>query len=51
VERTEKLLHLLQQLRRARFGRSSEKLDAEQLQLALEDIEQAIARSGSTEAG
>src|SRR5215469_15204127 len=45
VERNEKLLHLLQQLRRARFGRSSEKLDAEQLQLALEDIEQAVARS------
>ena len=45
VERNEKLLHLLQQLRRARYGRSSEKLDAEQLQLALEDIEQAVARS------
>src|SRR5262249_58941691 len=35
--------HLLQQLRRAQFGRSSEKLDPDQLQLAFEDIEQAIA--------
>jgi transposase len=42
-EQNEKLQHLLQQLRRARFGRSSERLDADQLQLALEDIEQALA--------
>src|SRR5262249_56131953 len=41
----ERLLHLLRQLQRARFGRSSEKLDPDQLQLALEDIEQAVARS------
>ena len=37
------LRHLLHQLQRAQFGRSSEKLDADQLQLALEDTEQAIA--------
>jgi transposase len=35
--------HLLRQLQRAQFGRRSEKLDPEQLLLALEDIEQAIA--------
>ena len=34
---------LLQQLRRMQFGRRSEKLDREQLHLAFEDIEQAIA--------
>jgi transposase len=33
----------LRQLRRAHFGRRSEKLDPEQLALALEDIEQAVA--------
>lgn len=37
------LQHLLRQLQRAQFGRRSEKLDPEQLQLAIEDIEQAIA--------
>jgi transposase len=30
--------HLLQQLRRAHFGRKSERLDPEQLQLAIEDL-------------
>jgi transposase len=42
-EHNERLEHLLRQLRRAQFGRRSEKLDADQLQLALEDIEQAVA--------
>ena len=37
------LRHLLRQLQRAQFGRRSEKLDADQLQLALEDTEQAFA--------
>src|SRR5260370_27049921 len=37
------LRHLLRQLQRAQFGRRSEKLDPEQLFLALEDIEQVIA--------
>ena len=44
AERNGRLLHLLNQLRRAQFGRSSEKLDPDQLQLALEDIEQAVAQ-------
>jgi len=39
----DRLQHLIQQLRRAQFGRSSEKLDPDQLALAFEDIEQAIA--------
>jgi transposase len=38
-----RLRHLLRQLQRAQFGRRSEKLDPEQLFLALEDIEQVIA--------
>src|SRR4051794_7449538 len=52
AERTEKaqlaaqndrLRHLIRQLRRLRFGRRSEKLDPDQLNLALEDVEQAVA--------
>jgi transposase len=39
----DRLRHLLRQLQRAQFGRRSEKLDPEQLQFGLEDIEQAIA--------
>ena len=39
----DRLRHLLRQLQRAHFGRSSEKLDPEQLHLTFEDIEQAIA--------
>src|SRR6516225_1365192 len=35
--------HLLRQLQRAQFGRHSEKLDPDQLLLAIEDTEQAIA--------
>jgi transposase len=43
--RNDRLQHLLRQLQRAQFGRRSEKLDPEQLALAFEDIEQAIAGS------
>ena len=39
----DRLRHFLNQLQRAQFGRRSEKLDPEQFNLALEDIEQAIA--------
>lgn len=39
----DRLRHLLRQLQRAQFGRKSEKLDLDQLALAFEDIEQAIA--------
>jgi transposase len=44
VGQIERLRHLLRELQRARFGRSSEKLDPDQLQLAFEDIEQALAQ-------
>lgn len=43
LARNERLQHLMKQLQRAQFGRRSEKLDPEQLALAFEDIEQAIA--------
>src|SRR5215212_7709563 len=39
----EKLRLLIRQLQRNRFGRRSEKLDPDQLQLGLEDLEQAAA--------
>src|SRR3954453_12309873 len=39
----EKLRLLLRQLQRGRFGRRSEKLDPDQLQLGLEDLEQTAA--------
>src|SRR5438128_4515474 len=43
LSQIDRLRHLLRQLQRAQFGRRSEKLDPEQLLLALEDIEKAIA--------
>ena len=45
----DRLRHLLRQLQRAQFGRRSEKLDPEQLDLALEDIEQAVAANEAVE--
>jgi transposase len=38
-----RLAHLLHQLQRMQFGRRSEKLDTDQLALAFEDVEQAVA--------
>jgi transposase len=43
LSQIDRLRHLLRQLQRAQFGRRSEKLDPDQLGLALEDVEQAIA--------
>src|SRR5215213_6959928 len=39
----EKLRLLIRQLQRGQFGRRSERLDPDQLQLSLEDIEQTVA--------
>lgn len=47
ADQNDRLRHLLQQLRRAQFGRRSERLDLDQLQLALEDVEQAVAASAA----
>ena len=44
IEQNDRFRHLLRQLQRMQFGRKSERLDSDQFQLALEDIEQAIAR-------
>jgi transposase len=49
LSQMDRLRHLLRQLQRAQFGRRSEKLDPEQLLLALEDVEQAIAANEATE--
>jgi transposase len=43
ADQNDSLRHLIRQLQRLRFGRSSEKLDPDQLNLALEDLEQAVA--------
>ncbi len=47
LSQMDRLQHLLRQLQRAQFGLHSEKLHPEQLQLVIEDFEQAI---GSEEA-
>jgi transposase len=44
LARSERLEHLLLKLKRLQFGQKSERLPDEQMQLGLEDIEQAIAR-------
>jgi transposase len=49
ISQNDRLRHLLRQLQRAQFGRRSEKLDPEQLRLALEDIEQVIAANEAGE--
>lgn len=43
LERCARLERLLKLAKDAQFGRSSERLDADQLQLVLEDIDQAVA--------
>jgi transposase len=45
----ERLEHLVREFQRARFGKKSEKLDADQLKLGLEDLELAIAESVAEE--
>ncbi len=44
AEQNERLRQIIRELQRAHFGRRSEKLDAEQLQLVLEDEETAAAQ-------
>jgi transposase len=44
-----RLRHIIRELQRARFGRRSEKLDADQLQLVLEEQETAAARDEATQ--
>lgn len=48
-DQNERLRQIIRELQRARFGRSAERLDQEQLQLALEDVEQALAAAEAEE--
>jgi len=47
LERLERQQHLLLKLSRMQFGRKSERLPEDQLQLGLEDTEQAIAKANA----
>jgi transposase len=47
----EKLRLLIRQLQRGQFGRRSEKLDPDQLQLGLEDLEQTVAAAEAAQEG
>lgn len=49
TEQNDQLRHLLKQLQRAQFGQRSEQLDRDQMQLALEDIETALANRDAEE--
>jgi len=46
----DKLHALIKQLQRSQFGRRSEQLDTDQLQLGLEDLEQAVAAVAAAQA-
>jgi len=45
LDRNVRLEQMLSQLRRMQFGKRSEKLDPDQFNLALEDVEQAVAQA------
>src|SRR3712207_54050 len=47
----EKLRLLIRQLQRGQFGRRSEKLDPDQLQLGLEDLEQTASAAAAAQEG
>src|SRR5689334_8373288 len=48
-EQNDHLRHLIRQLQRMQFGKRSETLDPDQLNLALEDLEQAVAEREAEE--
>ena len=50
TEQNERIRHLLRQLQRGRFGHRSERLDADQMQLALEDVETTVAKDDAMNA-
>src|SRR5947209_9582988 len=45
----ERLVAIIKELQRHRFGRRAERLDADQLALALEDLEQMLAAAQAAE--
>jgi transposase len=49
IEQNDNLRHLLKKLQNAQFGKKSERLDHDQLQLAMEDLETAAARRDTEE--
>ena len=49
ADQNDRLRHLIRQLQRMQFGRRSEKLDPDQLNLGLEDLEQAVATGEAEE--
>src|SRR5277367_5331080 len=51
TEQNDQLRHLLKQFQRAQFGQRSERLDRDQMQLALEDIETSLAERDAEEEG
>ena len=51
TEENDQLRHLLRQLQRAQFGQRSERLDRDQMQLALEDIETSLADRDDSDEG
>jgi len=50
TEQNDRIRHLLRQLQRGQFGRRSERLDNDQMQLALEDVETTIAKADANDA-
>ena len=44
IEQNDNLRHLLKKLQNAQFGKKSERLAPDQLQLAMEDLETAVAK-------
>ena len=49
ADQNDRLRHLIRQLQRMQFGRRSETLDPDQLNLGLEDLEQAVAAGEAEE--
>jgi transposase len=49
LDENTRLEQMLSQLRRMQFGKRSEKLDPDQFNLALEDVEQAVAQAAAEE--
>lgn len=49
IEQNDNLRHLLKKLQNAQFGKKSERLDHDQLQLAMEDLEVTAAKQDAEE--
>src|SRR5713101_3802886 len=47
IEQNDRLRHIIRQLQRMQFGKRSETIDPDQLTLALEELEQAVASAAA----